>query len=201
MYVFTAVPARKPCPSGTEVGSLAGAQHHYNLRRKSSSSVGHSQPGSSASVSDANLQTAGNDYIRHPSTASPAYSTDGGCGSDSTDEDALPLEEAAMTAGGDDLHRGQRRGHQRLSCGTAQSCSLTSACRPEQRRPKHHGGHYLQNELPDEVLLNVFSYLLEKDVLSMIRVCKRFSQIGNDSQIWLACGRIEINLRSIVMCI
>ena len=91
-----------------------------------------------------------------------------------------------------DLCNGQRRGqgqHRRLSCGTAQTCSLTSGLTNGQtdlaaKRLKHTGGHYLQNELPDEVILNVFSYLLEKDVLSMIRVCKRFNQIGNDSLIW-----------------
>lgn len=46
------------------------------------------------------------------------------------------------------------------------------------------GGYYLQHELPDEVLLKIFSYLLEFDLSSMAQVCKRFNAISNDNELW-----------------
>lgn len=44
--------------------------------------------------------------------------------------------------------------------------------------------HYLQYELPDEVLLTIFSYLLEKDLCRLSQVCKRFQTIANDNGLW-----------------
>ncbi|CAH1792557.1 unnamed protein product [Owenia fusiformis] len=46
------------------------------------------------------------------------------------------------------------------------------------------GAHYLQYEMPDEVLLNIFSYLLEFDLCNASRVCKRFGTIANDTELW-----------------
>lgn len=46
------------------------------------------------------------------------------------------------------------------------------------------GGQYLQNVLPDEVLLHILSYLLEFDLSSTAQVCKRFSIIANDRELW-----------------
>lgn len=43
---------------------------------------------------------------------------------------------------------------------------------------------YLQYELPDEVLLAIFSYLLEKDLCRLAQVCRRFNTIANDSELW-----------------
>lgn len=43
---------------------------------------------------------------------------------------------------------------------------------------------YLQYELPDEVLLVIFSYLLEQDLCRLAQVCKRFSTIANDTELW-----------------
>ncbi|CAG0898407.1 unnamed protein product [Darwinula stevensoni] len=43
---------------------------------------------------------------------------------------------------------------------------------------------YLQCELPDEVLLNIFSYLSEKDLCRVSQVCQRFSCIANDIELW-----------------
>ncbi|XP_013385972.1 F-box only protein 11 isoform X2 [Lingula anatina] len=43
---------------------------------------------------------------------------------------------------------------------------------------------YLQQELPDEVLLKIFSYLLEFDLCSVAQVCKRFHTIANDQELW-----------------
>ncbi|XP_030753348.1 F-box only protein 11 [Sitophilus oryzae] len=44
--------------------------------------------------------------------------------------------------------------------------------------------HYLQYELPDEVLLTIFSYLLEQDLCRVSQVCKRFQIIANDTELW-----------------
>ena len=46
------------------------------------------------------------------------------------------------------------------------------------------GAYYLQQELPDEVLLKIFSYLLEFDLCYVAQVCKRFSVIANDTELW-----------------
>lgn len=44
--------------------------------------------------------------------------------------------------------------------------------------------HYLQYEMPDEVLLTIFSYLLEQDLCRVSLVCKRFQGIANDCGLW-----------------
>lgn len=44
--------------------------------------------------------------------------------------------------------------------------------------------HYLQYELPDEVLLTIFSYLYELDLCRISQVCKRFQIIANDNELW-----------------
>lgn len=46
------------------------------------------------------------------------------------------------------------------------------------------GGRYLQEELPDEVLLKIFSFLLELDLCRAAQVCKRFRVIANDMELW-----------------
>lgn len=46
------------------------------------------------------------------------------------------------------------------------------------------GAYYLQHELPDEVLLKIFSYLLEFDLCTVGQVCKRFRTIANDTELW-----------------
>lgn len=44
--------------------------------------------------------------------------------------------------------------------------------------------HYLQYEMPDEVLLTIFSYLFEQDLCRLSLVCKRFNTIANDNELW-----------------
>lgn len=44
--------------------------------------------------------------------------------------------------------------------------------------------HYLQYELPDEVLLTIFNYLMEQDLCRVSQVCKRFQTIANDTELW-----------------
>uniref|UniRef100_A0A8C8G649 F-box only protein 11 n=1 Tax=Oncorhynchus tshawytscha TaxID=74940 RepID=A0A8C8G649_ONCTS len=44
--------------------------------------------------------------------------------------------------------------------------------------------HYLEEKLPDEVVLKIFSYLLEQDLCRAACVCKRFSELANDPILW-----------------
>lgn len=46
------------------------------------------------------------------------------------------------------------------------------------------GANYLQRELPDEVLLKIFTYLLEFDLCNVMQVCKRFQNIASDLELW-----------------
>lgn len=58
---------------------------------------------------------------------------------------------------------------------------LGFVCSPES---SNSAAHYLQYELPDEVLLTIFSFLLEQDLCRVARVCKRFHSISNDTELW-----------------
>lgn len=66
---------------------------------------------------------------------------------------------------------------------------------PARKRPRRNytattetitssAAHYLQFEMPDEVLLTIFSYLLEQDLCRLALVCKRFNAIANDTELW-----------------
>ena len=46
------------------------------------------------------------------------------------------------------------------------------------------GARYIQEELPDEVLLKILSYLLEYDLCRVSCVCKRLRTIANDTELW-----------------
>lgn len=48
-----------------------------------------------------------------------------------------------------------------------------------------NGRNYLQAALPDEIILTIMSYLLEFDLRRAAQVCRRFSVIANDTEIWL----------------
>ncbi|ESN92575.1 hypothetical protein HELRODRAFT_95885 [Helobdella robusta] len=62
-------------------------------------------------------------------------------------------------------------------------CSRSSFCLSASNM-ETVGGYYMQNELPDEVLLKIFSYLLEFDLSNVATVCKRFNAVANDSELW-----------------
>ncbi|KAG7252623.1 hypothetical protein CRUP_016073 [Coryphaenoides rupestris] len=51
-------------------------------------------------------------------------------------------------------------------------------------QPAAPAEQYLQQKLPDEVVLKIFSYLLEQDLCQAACVCKRFSQLANDPILW-----------------
>ncbi|XP_033120431.1 F-box only protein 11-like [Anneissia japonica] len=44
--------------------------------------------------------------------------------------------------------------------------------------------NFLQNDVPDEILIKIFSYLLERDLCMAACVCKRFNELVNDITIW-----------------
>lgn len=78
---------------------------------------------------------------------------------------------------------------------TAPAQGYTAAMLPARKRPRrtcsasyenctNTAAHYLQYELPDEVLLTIFNYLLEQDLCRVSQVCKRFQAIANDTEIW-----------------
>ncbi|KAL9891394.1 F-box protein 11 [Glossina fuscipes fuscipes] len=76
-----------------------------------------------------------------------------------------------------------RKRSRRLYTQSVESCLLSSA----EMSISHVGpsaAQYLQYELPDEVLLAIFSYLFEKDLCRLAQVCKRFNTIANDSELW-----------------
>jgi F-box protein 11 len=54
----------------------------------------------------------------------------------------------------------------------------------QQQSQQTSAAHYLQYEMPDEVLLTIFSYLLEQDLCRLSLVCKRFQTIANDTELW-----------------
>uniref|UniRef100_A0A1B0D4Z6 Uncharacterized protein n=1 Tax=Phlebotomus papatasi TaxID=29031 RepID=A0A1B0D4Z6_PHLPP len=78
-----------------------------------------------------------------------------------------------------------------------QSTSIDGGCYmlPARKRPRRtystsidtctpSAAQYLQYEMPDEVLLTIFSYLLEQDLCRLSLVCKRFNTIANDTELW-----------------
>nr|XP_032803539.1 F-box only protein 11 isoform X3 [Petromyzon marinus] len=52
------------------------------------------------------------------------------------------------------------------------------------QEPAPPAERYLQEKLPDEVVLQVFSYLLEQDLCRVACVCKRFSTLASDPILW-----------------
>lgn len=62
----------------------------------------------------------------------------------------------------------------------SKSCSQTTSTKTK----SGVGARYLQHELPDEVLLHIFSYLLEFDLCSAAATCKRFYTIAHDAELW-----------------
>ncbi|PIK52113.1 putative F-box only protein 11 isoform X1 [Apostichopus japonicus] len=44
--------------------------------------------------------------------------------------------------------------------------------------------NFLQHQVPDEILIKVFSYLLERDLCNVACVCKRFNTLANDLSLW-----------------
>lgn len=83
-----------------------------------------------------------------------------------------------------------------LGCNHQQTSSsgCTSATVPRKRSKRscsacsspnsNEAAHYLLYELPDEVLLTIFAYLLEQDLCRVAQVCKRFHTIANDNEVW-----------------
>lgn len=116
----------------------------------------------------------------------------------------LMSQEEGMTAH-DAIHSAQvSHASQVISIATSHVCNqsaslssptLTLSSVPRKRCRRSHStsvssltsleaAHYLLYELPDEVLLTIFSYLFEQDLCRVAQVCRRFNSISGDNEIW-----------------
>ena len=69
-------------------------------------------------------------------------------------------------------------------CQTEQLTDRGAACDAAVTPEKSVAAQYLLFELPDEVLVTIFSYLRECDLCRTARVCRRFYKIANDLGLW-----------------
>lgn len=76
-----------------------------------------------------------------------------------------------------------RKRSRRLYAQTAEVPCM-AACTGSSMLAGPTAAQYLQYEMPDEVLLAIFSYLLEQDLCRLSLVCKRFNTIANDTELW-----------------
>lgn len=173
------VPATSTSPS--TVSTTATSTNHqspYDLRKKSPSS-NHDLWTSGPSTSQAyQYQPAAATAIcsaASTSTSSSSSSSSSSAASSTSSSTsavaASPSAHAASNdAGGCYLLPARKRPRRIYSTGI--DTTVTSAA------------HYLQYEMPDEVLLTIFSYLLEQDLCRLSLVCKRFNTIANDTELW-----------------
>ncbi|XP_046741185.1 F-box only protein 11 isoform X1 [Diprion similis] len=80
--------------------------------------------------------------------------------------------------------------------GSSIAAALGTSSLPARKRPRrtcslstdgtntNTAAQYLQYELPDEVVLTIFTYLMEQDLCRISQVCKRFQAIANDTELW-----------------
>ena len=54
----------------------------------------------------------------------------------------------------------------------------------QQQRNANYSARLFTRDFPDEVLIRIFSYLLELDLCTVAQVCKRFHNIANDNEVW-----------------
>ena len=74
------------------------------------------------------------------------------------------------------------------------SCTINKSKVRGQNNNGHSTTPYFQCRLPDEVLLNLFSFLQAKDIRSLACVCKRFVKICKDSTLWEQLYKITFGL-------
>lgn len=159
--VLTTVSSSETPPTNSGCSSSAAGCHHhspYDLRKKTPSACG----------GENWLGCAG------PSTSSAASAT---CTSTSQQQ---PSSSASHS-------------HHHFSANSNNNANYDYL--PARKRPRRtysstdtsttmSAAHYLQFEMPDEVLLTIFSYLMEQDLCRVSLVCKRFQTIANDCELW-----------------
>lgn len=182
----TAVAAAAAAATVSSCSSIGGCCHQspYDLRRKLPSSS-HEQwcvastssaaGSATASCSAANVPTAA------PSSGVLACGGGGVGGSNSGNGNIAPHYNAITPS---------------TSTSASLNCEDSCYMLPARKRSKRmytttstdtsgpSAAHYLQYEMPDEVLLTIFSYLLEQDLCRLSLVCKRFNTIANDTELW-----------------
>lgn len=187
----TAGPAVSSPPAAT--ASSSSHQSPYDLRKKSPTSSHSSNaggdaawaaaaagggPGSSGSggaVSSCGISLAGPSGSCHPSGSQTQHQYLNVASASSSSAAAMSAS-AAIAAASDSCYllparKRPRRMYSMSGSGSGMETHTTAA-------------HYLQYEMPDEVLLTIFSYLLEQDLCRLTLVCKRFSTIANDTELW-----------------
>lgn len=148
--------------SSSGCSSSASCHHHspYDLRKKSPSTCS----GGGGAVGENWLGCAG------PSTSSSAAAT-ATCTSTSQQQPSVSHSHHHYSSNANYDYLPARKRPRRTYSSTDTSTTLSAA-------------HYLQYEMPDEVLLTIFSYLLEQDLCRVALVCKRFQTIANDCELW-----------------
>ncbi|KAK8398329.1 hypothetical protein O3P69_003895 [Scylla paramamosain] len=159
----------------SSAGTSAMHHHHppYHLRRKSHNFLfTNLKMAAAAAASSAATVTAS------PTTASPACVSAATAGLPSAATSSTPVlsPTAAITAATaycPSMLPTRKRPRRTYFTGDS---STGLGCSP--------AAHYLLYELPDEVLLTIFSYLYERDLCHVAQVCKRFYTIANDNELW-----------------
>nr|CAI5829351.1 unnamed protein product [Callosobruchus analis] len=154
------------------------AAHHspYDLRRKSPQHAGGGVGGPDLAGGGGGGVGAGGGGTGGPGPSTSA-ATAGGSPASPTAGGGAVAAAAAAAAAAAGQHLGYaamlpaRKRPRRTCSASYESCTNTAA-------------HYLQYELPDEVLLTIFNYLLEQDLCRVSQVCKRFNAIANDTELW-----------------
>ncbi|XP_066953207.1 F-box only protein 11 isoform X1 [Macrobrachium rosenbergii] len=158
-------------PTASSSSTTSSLHHHppYHLRRKSPTHPV-SPPTTLGAISVTDT----------PSTAASAGASavTAGLPSAATSNTPVlspPVALTATTAYCPSMLPARKRPRRTYSAGessTGLGCTLSTAA------------HYLLYELPDEVLLTIFSYLYERDLCHVAQVCKRFYTIANDNELW-----------------
>ena len=80
---------------------------------------------------------------------------------------------------------------QRRSFASSVSATTSSSSRhllqqqqQQLQRNANYSARLFTRDFPDEVLIRIFSYLLELDLCTVAQVCKRFHNIANDNELW-----------------
>lgn len=186
-------------------GSSGSSGHHspYDLRKKSPS-TNHENWGSGPSTSTASTSsTSTNNNQTSQTTISSTAATSSSCTSPSPSTSTSNAT-SATTSSSSTIAPASSSSSSSSASSASQSSQYqnnpgydgtSSYMLPARKRPRrfysastdvstHSAAHYLQYEMPDEVLLTIFSYLLEQDLCRLSLVCKRFQTIANDTELW-----------------
>lgn len=194
VFIITADPCEQPCQNipGPNVGL---APSGGPIAAPAASTVSNPINPNAPSTSGANSNPVVPSTSTTPpgsSGASPPAATASG----SSHQSPYDLRKKSPTASHDVWAAAPSTSHQYPN-GASSSSTAELGCYllPARKRPRRiystsadttvtSAAHYLQYEMPDEVLLTIFSYLLEQDLCRLSLVCKRFNTIANDTELW-----------------